>query len=103
MEETAVQSPGFFDPTLFLLIGMLAIVYFMLIRPQNKRAKELQQMLGALEKGDEVVAASGILGKIRDIKGDYVSIEVSPSITYKLQKTAISGTLPKGTIDSLNK
>ena len=60
MEETAVQSPGFFDPTLFLLIGMLAIVYFMLIRPQNKRAKELQQMLGALEKGDEVVAASGI-------------------------------------------
>ena len=48
MEETAVQSPGFFDPTLFLLIGMLAIVYFMLIRPQNKRAKELQQMLGAL-------------------------------------------------------
>ena len=58
MEETAVQSPGFFDPTLFLLIGMLAIVYFMLIRPQNKRAKELQQMLSALEKGDEVVAAS---------------------------------------------
>ena len=60
-------------------------------------------MLGALEKGDEVVAASGILGKIRDIKGDYVSIEVSPSITFKLQKTAISGTLPKGTIDSINK
>ena len=103
MEETAVQSTGFFDPTLFLLIGMLAIVYFMLIRPQNKRAKELQQMLGALEKGDEVVAASGILGKIRDIKGDYVSIEVSPNITFKLQKTAISGTLPKGTIDSINK
>ena len=103
MQETAVQNPGFFDPTLFLLIGMLAIVYFMLIRPQNKRAKELQQMLSALEKGDEVVAASGILGKIRDIKGDYVSIEVSPSITFKLQKTAISGTLPKGTIDSINK
>ena len=103
MEETAVQSPGCFDPTLFFLIGMLAIVYFMLIRPQNKRAKELQQMLSALEKGDEVVAASGILGKIRDIKGDYVSIEVSPSITFKLQKTAISGTLPKGTIDSINK
>ena len=103
MEETAVQNPSFFDLTLFLLIGMLAIVYFMLIRPQNKRAKELQQMLGALEKGDEVVAASGILGKIRDIKGDYVSIEVSPSITFKLQKTAISGTLPKGTIDSINK
>ena len=103
MEETTVQNPGFFDPTLFLLIGMLAIVYFMLIRPQNKRAKELQQMLGALEKGDEVVAASGILGKIRDIKDEYVSIEVSPSITFKLQKTAISGTLPKGTIDSINK
>ena len=67
MEETAVQSPGFFDPTLFL-IGMLAIVYFMLIRPQNKRAKELQQMLGALEKGDEVVAASGILARLETLK-----------------------------------
>ena len=60
-------------------------------------------MLGALEKGDEVVAASGILGKIRDIKGDYVSIEVSPSITFKLQKTAISGLcLKEPSIQSIN-
>ena len=103
MEETAVQSPGFFDPTLFLLIGMLAIVYFMLIRPQNKRAKELQQMLGALEKGDEVVAASGILGKIRDIKGDYVSIEVSQSITLNYKRQQFLALCQKGTIDSINK
>ena len=55
-----------------------------------------------LEKGDEVVAASGIIGRIKDIKGDYVSIEVSENITFKLQKTAISNVLPKGTIASID-
>ena len=59
-------------------------------------------MMDSLEKGDEVVAAGGIIGKITDIKGAYVSIEVSESITFKLQKTAISNTLPKGTIASID-
>ena len=98
MEETAVQSPGFFEPTLFLLIGMLAIVYFMLIRPQNKRAKELQQMLGALEKGDEVVAASVILGKIREINDQYVQLQISDDTVIKVQRHTIGSLLPKGTI-----
>ncbi|GIS26051.1 MAG: hypothetical protein CM15mP127_04240 [Gammaproteobacteria bacterium] len=75
----------------------------MLIRPQNKRAKALKEMLGALEVGDEVIAANGILGKVQSISGDYVSIEVSENVKFKLQKASISGTLPKGTIDSINK
>ena len=56
-----------------------------------------------LEKGDDVIAASGILGKLKEFKGDYVAIEVSENITFKLQKNAISNTLPKGTISSINK
>jgi preprotein translocase subunit YajC len=59
-------------------------------------------MMNNLEKGDEVIAASGILGKVKEIKGDYVAIEVSENITFKLQKNAISNTLPKGTIASIN-
>ena len=74
----------------------------MTIRPQQKRMKALQSMMDGLEKGDEVVAAGGIIGRIKDINGPYVSIEVSENITFKLQKSAISNTLPKGTIASIN-
>ena len=59
------------------------------------------EVLG-IKKGDEVIAASGILGKVKEIKGDYVAIEVSENITFKLQKTAIANTLPKGTIASID-
>ena len=90
-----------FTPLIFIFIFML-LLYFMSIRPQQKRAKELQAMINGLEKGDEVIAASGILGKVKEIKGDYVAIEVSENITFKLQKNAISNTLPKGTIASIN-
>ena len=90
-----------FTPLIFLFLFMI-LLYFMSIRPQQKRAKELQDMMNNLEKGDEVIAASGILGKVKEIKGDYVAIEVSENITFKLQKNAISNTLPKGTIASIN-
>jgi preprotein translocase subunit YajC len=74
----------------------------MSIRPQQKKMKELQTMMDELEKGDEVVAAGGIIGRIKEIKGPYVSVEVSENITFKLQKTAIANTLPKGTIASID-
>ena len=90
-----------FTPLIFLFTFMI-LLYFMSVRPQQKRAKELQNMMNNLEKGDEVIAASGILGNVKEIKGDYVAIEVSENITFKLQKNAISNTLPKGTIASIN-
>ena len=90
-----------YTPLIFLFTFML-LLYFMSIRPQQKRAKELQNMMDSLEKGDEVIAASGILGKVKEIKGDYVAIEVSENITFKLQRNAISNVLPKGTIASIN-
>lgn len=103
MNESQTQLPWYVpDPMLTFFIGFLALIYFMTIRPQNKRMKALQEMMNGLEKGDEVVAASGIIGRIKDIKGDYVSIEVSENITFKLQKTAISNVLPKGTIASID-
>jgi preprotein translocase subunit YajC len=103
MNESQAQAPGFLpDPIFVFFIGFLLIIYFMSIRPQQKKMKALKTMMDDLEKGDEVVAAGGIIGRIKDIKGPYVSIEVSENITFKLQKTAIANTLPKGTIASID-
>ena len=103
MNETQQQLPWWLpDPIIVFFIGFLALMYFMTIRPQQKRMKALQEMMDGLEKGDEVVAAGGIIGRINEIKGPYVSIEVSENITFKLQKTAIANTLPKGTIASID-
>jgi preprotein translocase subunit YajC len=102
-EQAAQQLPWWLpDPIIVFFIGFLALMYFMTIRPQQKRMKALQTMMDGLEKGDEVVAAGGIIGRIKEIKGPYVSIEVSENITFKLQKTAIANTLPKGTIASID-
>ena len=90
-----------FFPLLFLLF-LFVLLYFTTIRPQQKRQKEINVMLDALEKGDEISTAGGILGKVKNIKGPYVAIEVSENVTFKIQKTAIANTLPKGTIDSIN-
>ena len=103
MNKTQQQLPWWLpDPIIVFFIGFLALMYFMTIRPQQKRMKALQEMMDGLEKGDEVVAAGGIIGRIKEIKGPYVSIEVSENITFKLQKTAIANTLPKGTIASID-
>ena len=103
MNETQQQLPWWLpDPIIVFFIGFLALMYFMTIRPQQKRMKALQEMMDGLEKGDEVVAAGGIIGRIKEIRGPYVSIEVSENITFKLQKTAIANTLPKGTIASID-
>ena len=103
MNETQQQLPWWLpDPIIVFFIGFLALMYFMTIRPQQKRMKALQEIMDGLEKGDEVVAAGGIIGRIKEIKGPYVSIEVSENITFKLQKTAIANTLPKGTIASID-
>ena len=85
------------------LLGMLPIVlmfvilYFLMIRPQMKKAKEHKTMLDGLQKGDEVVAV-GILGKIAKISDNYVSIEIAPNTTIQVQKQAVTTLLPKGTI-----
>ena len=88
-------------PTLIIFGGLFLFMYFMIIRPQSKRNAQIKDMLSKLEKGSEVIAASGILGKVKDISGAYVSIEISENNVIKLQKSAIANILPKGTIDSI--
>ena len=83
--------------TFLPIILMFVILYFLMIRPQMKKAKEHKTMLDGLQKGDEVVAV-GILGKISKITDNYVSLEVSDKVTIQVQKQAVTTLLPKGTI-----
>ncbi|MDE1891581.1 MAG: preprotein translocase subunit YajC [Betaproteobacteria bacterium] len=75
---------------------MFAVLYFMMIRPQMKRQKELKAMLSALGKGDEVMV-SGLVGKITDLDDNYVRLEVAKGVIIQVQRAAVSILLPKGT------
>jgi preprotein translocase subunit YajC len=79
------------------IVVMFALLYFLMIRPQMKRQKEVASMLAGLKKGDEVVAA-GILGKILDVGDAYVSVEIGKGTVIQVQKSAITMLLPNGTI-----
>ena len=80
------------------LILIFVFFYFVLIRPQTKKQKEHQEMVNALEVGNEVVTAGGILGKIQEMNENYVQLEISENVTIKIQRQTISSLLPKGTI-----
>ena len=95
------QSPTFFDPTLFLLFGFMILIYFLMIRPENKRRKSHQEMLASLDLGEEVVTAGGILGKVSKISDQYIEISIADNTKIKVQKTSISTVLPKGTLNSI--
>ncbi|MES2319821.1 MAG: preprotein translocase subunit YajC [Pseudomonadota bacterium] len=83
------------------LILMFVVMYFLMIKPQQKKAKEQREMMDALAKGDEVVTAGGILGKVISVKDTYVTIEVAANTEVVVQKHAITTQLPKGTLKSL--
>ena len=83
------------------LVVIFALFYFMMIRPQMKRAKEQKNMLESLQKGDEVVTAGGELGKVVKVNEAYVGLEVAPNVVIHVQKSAITTLLPKGTIKEI--
>ncbi|MET0858590.1 MAG: preprotein translocase subunit YajC [Telluria sp.] len=88
--------------TTFLpLVLMFVVMYFLMIRPQQKRAKEQRSMMDALAKGDEVVTAGGILGKVSKVNDTYVTVEIAPNTEIVVQKNSITTLLPKGTLKSL--
>ena len=79
------------------LILMFVVLYFVMIRPQMKRQKEVRNMLEALAVGDEVVTVGGLMGKVTTLKDPYVTVELLPGTEVKMQKNAITAVLPKGT------
>ena len=98
-EGAAPAGPGMID---FLFpILLLVLFYFMLVRPQSKRAKEHKSMQSALAKGDEVVTDGGLMGKIIDIGDHAILVQFADNLEMKVRRESISSVLPKGTLKKL--
>jgi len=92
-------DPGYIG--LLPIVLMFVLLYFLMIRPQMKRAKETKSMIEALQKGDEVITAGGVVGRITRISDAYISLEIAPNMEINVQKAAVQVLLPKGTIKSI--
>jgi preprotein translocase subunit YajC len=95
----AAPAGGGFGMLLFPIV-LIAVMYFLMIRPQMKRAKEHKGMLDKLAKGDEVITSGGIAGTVTDIGDNFVTIEVADNVRLRVQKAAVGNVLPKGTLKS---
>ncbi|MEI7531607.1 MAG: preprotein translocase subunit YajC [Betaproteobacteria bacterium] len=87
--------------SIVMMIGMFAVLWFIMIRPQMKRQKELKAMLESISKGDEVKTVSGMLGKVVEMSDPYVTVELAPNFQVKMEKAAIAAVLPKDTLKSI--
>jgi preprotein translocase subunit YajC len=92
----AADSPFSF----VFLIGLFAVMYFIMIRPQMKKQKELKTLLEGLAKGDEVVTVGGMLGRITKIGDNWLTLEVANGVEVQLQRSAVVQVLPKGSLKS---
>jgi preprotein translocase subunit YajC len=106
ISDAWAQTGAAGTPTLGLadwlpLIFIFVVAYFLLIRPQAKKAKEHRKMVAELAKGDEVVTGGGLLGRITEVGEGFVLLEVAQGIEVKVQKHAVSSLMPKGTMKTL--
>ena len=99
-QEAGARGFGSFD--ILLLVGFVAIFYFLLWRPQAKRRKEHQALMASIAKGDEVVTAGGILGQVTKVEDDVIKVRVAGNVEVRLQRSAVGSTLPKGTLKALD-
>lgn len=87
------------------IILMFVVLYFLMIRPQMKRQKEHRNLVAGLAKGDEIISAGGMLGKVTKVDDNYITLEISASgdkpVEVLLQRTSVTSVLPKGTIKAL--
>ena len=83
-----------FAPLVFLIV----LFYFMLIRPQMKRSREVKDMLAKLAKGDEVITTGGLTGVVRELGENFITVEIADNVAVKMQRSAIASVLPKGTL-----
>ncbi|MCS5566428.1 MAG: preprotein translocase subunit YajC [Pseudomonadales bacterium] len=98
----AAGGGGGFPIDILLLVGFVLIFYFLLWRPQSKRRKEHEALVGGLSKGDEVVAGGGIVGQITKVEDDFVMLEIARDVEIRMQKGSVGATLPKGTLKSID-
>lgn len=99
--ETAAASSDGGIMSFLPLIALIAVFYFLVLRPQSKRAKEQKAMMEALQRGDEVVTIGGEVGTVSKVYEQYVDVEIAENLEVKVQKSAIQSVLPKGTIKAI--
>ena len=87
--------------SMLLILAMFAVLYFLMIRPQMKRAKEHKAMVEALQKGDEVVTSGGILGRISKVDAQYATVCIAENTEIVIQRHSIQVVLPKGTLKTI--
>ena len=93
-------SPGSGLSSFLPLIVIFVLFYFLLIRPQNKKQKEHREMVAALNSGDEVVTAGGVLGKVTAVGDQFLTVEIADRVSVKVQRHTIAAVLPKGSVKS---
>lgn len=96
--EAAPKGGGMVE--ILMIFVFMAMIYFLIWRPQNKKQQEHRKLIGGLQKGDEIVTSGGMLGKISKVKTDFLVVSVAEGVELTLQKQAIANVLPKGTIKS---
>jgi len=96
----APQGNDLFSTLIFMAV-IFGMLWFFMIRPQQKRQKEHQALLSNLAKGDEVATSGGILGRVKDVNEQFVTLEIAQGVEVKLQKQAVGNVLPKGTLKNI--
>ena len=99
--EAAASPMGGGFEQIILIVLFIAVFYFLLIRPQQKRAKQHKKLIAELGKGDEVVTASGIYGKVVKLGENHLELEIADKVKVMVQKSSVVSTLPKETIEGL--
>jgi preprotein translocase subunit YajC len=96
----APAAGGGFE-SLILIVLMFGVLYFLMIRPQMKRAKEHKSLIEGLQKGDEVITSGGMLGRISKVSDNYVTLQVADNVEVQVQRPSVQLVLPKGTIKNI--
>ncbi|MGH8279404.1 MAG: preprotein translocase subunit YajC [Gammaproteobacteria bacterium] len=95
----AAAKPGSSPIFFYVMIAVLiAVFWFFLIRPQQKKQKEHQKMLSAIGKGDEVITSGGVLGRVKELGDQFITLEVAQGVEMQVQRQAIGALVPKGTL-----
>lgn len=98
--QQAAQQPDVFTGLVMPMLFLAVVFYFLIIRPQSKRAKEHKNLLADLSKGDEVVTNGGLIGKVTRVGENFIAMEVADNMIVRVQKQAVTGLMPKGTLKS---
>lgn len=99
MAQDAAEAPSAM-PSIIMLVLIVVIFWFLLIRPQMKRNKEHRELVAGLSKGDEIVTAGGLLGRITEVGESFVTVELADNLIVKVQKQSVAQVVPKGTVKS---